>query len=378
MSSIKIVCWLGVVIGIIGLAAGFITSPTDTWLWLLVGFVFFTGVANGILIWAAAFRVAQTTWTRSVNRLGHSAIAFTPILFLALIVLLAGAKSWAPWIEHPVPVKAAWLNLPFMVIRDIVSLLALWALCFFMVRWSLISDSKKSLTERDHYRLTAISIAAVMFYTIAGSIIAYDFIMSLSPEWYSTVFAPYIWVTNLYLGLAVMVLMAAMLRRRLGAELETTQFQNIGNLLLGFSLFSLGLFFAQYLTIWYENLPSETGFLIVRYFHGQWPWLGWTALILGYGIPFVLLQIRPLKRDPRLLSPVAILIVLGVTLERYVLIVPSIKPDKLLLYPVPGLVILAFLGGFVLTVTAFLGRYSPVSKADAALEVASFELEAAP
>lgn len=376
MSStrLKIACWAGIVIGILGLIVGFSTAPRDTWLWLLVGFVYFLGLANGMLIWAAAFRVAQTTWTCSVNRIGHSAIAFMPILFLALIVLLVGVRNYVPWVEHPIPAKAAWLNVPFMVTRDILSLAVLWGLLLWMVRLSLAADTKETITARDHYRLTAVSTAAVMWYTIAASVIAYDFIMSLTPDWYSTMFAPYIWVTNCYLGLAVIVLMGALLKGRF----EVEQFQNMGNLLLGFSLFSMGLFFAQYLTIWYGNLPRETGFLILRYLRGQWAWLGWTAFIMAYGLPFLLLQNRPLKRNPRLISAVAILIVVGVAIERYVLIVPSIRPERLVLNPVPGLVVLTFLGAFVLAMTAFLRRYPAVSSADAALEVSSLELEALP
>ncbi|HET6454823.1 MAG TPA: hypothetical protein VFI02_10495, partial [Armatimonadota bacterium] len=83
-------------------------------------------------------------------------------------------------------------------------------------------------------------------------------------------------------------------------------------------------------------------------------------------------------RNPKLLLPVAVLIIVGVALERYVLIVPSISPDRIVLYLAPGLVILAFPGAFVLTVAAFLGRYSPVSRADAELRVSSAELEAVP
>ena len=374
MSWLRIASWGGILVGIAGLVIGFIASPGDTWLWLLVGFVYFLGITGGMLVWAAAFRVAQATWTSRINRIGQSAIAFTPILFLVMVFLLVGVRGWAPWVEHPVPVKAAWLNIPFMVIRDVLSMLILWVLFFAMVRLSLTADSKENLSARDHYRLTAVSIASAIWYAIASSIIAYDFVMSLTPEWYSSMFAPYIWVTNMYLGLAVMVLMAAFLTNRF----EVEQFLNMGNLLLGFSLFSMGLFFAQYLTIWYENLPNETGFLILRYLRGPWPWMGWTALILGYGLPFLLLQIRPLKRNPKLLLPVAVLIIVGVALERYVLIVPSISPDRIMLHLVPGLVILAFPGAFALTVAAFRVRYSPVSRADAELRVSSAELEAVP
>jgi Ni/Fe-hydrogenase subunit HybB-like protein len=220
--------------------------------------------------------------------------------------------------------------------------------------------------------------AIVLFYTVTGSIIAYDFIMSMSPEWISTMFAPYYWVTNAYAGMSALVIMATLLREPLGIEryTEAQQFHDMGNLMLGFSLFSMGLFFAQYLTIWYENLPQETGFLILRYDKGAWPPIGWLAFFLAYAIPFVLLQSRQLKRNRKWLSAVSVMVLVGVALDRYVLVTPSIEPHKLMLYPAGMAVLLAYLGAFILAVVTFLSRYSPVSAADLQLESPDMTMEA--
>ena len=93
---------LAIAVGVAGLAIGFGTAPRDAWAWLLVNFVFFGGIANGVLVWSAAFRVAQTRWTCVVNRLGHSTLAYMPVLLLVLIGLLSGARQWAPWVRHPI------------------------------------------------------------------------------------------------------------------------------------------------------------------------------------------------------------------------------------------------------------------------------------
>ena len=356
-------------------------NSNDFWIWLLVCYMIFAGITSGVLAWTAAFRVAQARWTPVINRLGHSTLAFSPILLLLLLVLLGGAERYMPWVLHPVPEKSAWLNVPFLIIREIVCTTVLFVLCFFMVRWGLKTDAKRaqgeSITNSDQYKITAISTVSIMFYTIASSIMTYDFIMSLSPEWVSTMFAPYCWITNMYAGMAVLILISTLVHnsQRVGRHLGTQQFQDMGNLLLGFSLFSMGLFFAQYLTIWYENIPVETQFLIIRYDKGMWPYLGWTALIIGYAIPFILLQSRRLKRDPRMLSPVALLVILGVMLERYTLIVPSIKPDSILLNPLGLLSILALAGVFVASIIWFLKRYPLVSSADEALHESDFILE---
>ncbi len=366
-------CIAAIVIGLAGLAISFALSPRDTWLWLDIFFLIFMGAASGMLAWAAAFRVAQARWTPAISRLGHSAVAYVPVSALVLIVLLAGTSRWIPWVGHPVRGKEAWLNIPFMVIRDVVGLALLWGLYYLMVRWSLAGDAKVrrggEISETDHSRLNAVAVAATLAYAFISTLVSYDFIMSLEPEWVSSMFGPYFFCTNLYLGMAVIVLMAAALRKPLGAEdyIKSPQFHDMGNLLLAFSLFNMGLFFAQYITIWYENLPEEVRFIILRYDKGMWPPVGWTSFIVAYGIPFVLLQSRRLKQHPRMLAPVAVLAVIGVSLERYVMVAPSIHPSRLMLFPTGVLTFFAFLGAFLLAVTSFLQRYSPISAPQEAL-----------
>jgi Ni/Fe-hydrogenase subunit HybB-like protein len=350
-----------------------VLSPQSFWLWLLVGFTISTGIANGMLAWAAALRVAQARWAASVTRIGAAAIAFVPVSAAVLVVLLIGVRAYAPWIAHPVPDKAAWLNVQFFVIREIALLGVFWGLSFMMVRWGLSADAKSSrgeeITDSDHHRLNVVACAAIVMYAIASSVVSYDFIMSLSPEWTSTMFAPYFFCTNLYAAMATIIFLAAWLRRPLGLEktLGPSQFHDMGNLLLAFSLFNMGLFFAQYLTIWYENLPEETHFIILRYYKGPWPYVGWTAFIMGYAVPFIFLQSRKLKENHRLLAPVAFLAIVGVALERYVLIAPSFYPEKsyvdigIILIPAALFVLL------ILAIFAFFRRYSPVSSADEAL-----------
>ncbi len=372
--GLKLAAIVAVVLGIVAAVVGFFVAPVDTWVWLVVWFVVFMGVSSGMLAWSAVFRVAQAKWTPVVNRIGHSVIFFWPVCFFVMMLLLVGAHSWVTWLHEPAHDKEAWLNLPFMVIRDIVLLGALGVLFALLVRWTLVADARKQggeeLSDRGQWRLTAIGTACVFTYVVASSIVAYDFIMSLSPEWYSTMFAPYIWITNIYAGMAGLVILATFLRSRLGAMrfLTPQHFNDMGNLMLGFSLFSMGLFFAQYLTIWYGNIPEETFFIIERYYRGGWPYVGWPAFFVGYAIPFIMLQSRELKHSPKWLSVTAGIVIFGVAAERYVLVAPSVVGSAVSpLSVIPAFSVLFFLGAFVLSVTAFLARYPAVSSADEAL-----------
>jgi hypothetical protein len=356
--------------GAIGLGAAFARDPKQGWTWLVVDFVLFWGIASGMLVWAAAFRTAQATWTPVINRLAHSAITTAPFLFALLIALVAGLRGYAPWAEHPVRGKEAWLNVPSFALREIIAGVLFYIACLLLVRWSLNADTQTEITEADARRLNAISVVAIALFAVTSSLVAWDFVMSLSPKWVSTMFSVYYFCTNAYAGMAVLILMAAALRRPLGLEdrLKPSHFHDMGNLLLAFSLFDMGLFFAQYVTIWYENLPEEVWYLILRYDKGIWPPIGWTSFVLGYAIPFLLLQSRTIKLNPKLLSIVAVIALVGVGIERYVLVVPSVAPRQLFIAPIGALSVLGFAGALVLVIGRFMQRYSPVSKADEVLE----------
>ncbi|MCC6445729.1 MAG: hypothetical protein IT210_20030 [Armatimonadetes bacterium] len=375
------VCTLAVAIGAGGLVAAFAANPRDGWLWLLIDFTVFAGIGIGALMWAAVFRVAQARWTPALNRLAHGILYFMPVLFAAMILLLMGVRNYAPWTHHHDPLREAWLNVPFMVARNLFSFGLLWALLAVLVRWTLGADARwkrgEAIPQREQFRMTALGTGTVFWFTIAASIISYDFIMSLSPEWASTMFAPYYWVTSLYTGMAALVVMAAFLKKAVNAErfFGPARFHDMGNLLLGFSLLSMGMFFAQYLTIWYENLPEETFFIVPRYYRGIWPPVGWAAFLMGYMIPFIVLQSVRLKRNPVQNATVSVLILAGVAMERYVLIVPSVEPDRLMLHPLGALSLLAFAGAMVMAVCLFMTRHAPVSAADMDLMRSDMKLE---
>lgn len=361
-------CTAGIIVGAIGLIVQFALSPRDGWMWLVVNFVLYWGAASGIFVWAATFRVAQATWTSVISRFAQSAYAFTPALALLLIALLAGLHSYVPWVEHPIRAKQAWLNPTSFVIREIIAALLFWIPGWLLVHRSLALDRRQEIDERDHHRLNSVALIVVIAYVITATIIAWDFVMSLSPMWVSTMFSVYYLSTNAQMGLAALTLMAAGLRKPLALEgrLKPTHFHDLGNLVLAFSLFNMGLFYAQYLTIWYGNLPDEVDFLILRYDKGTWPPFCWASFIIGYAIPFLLLQSRAIKLRPGLLCIVAAMSEIGIAMERYAFVAPSFSSD--LTVPFWGaLSLLGFFGLLLLVRMKFLAVYPSVSRADEVL-----------
>jgi len=237
------------------------------------------------------------------------------------------------------------------------------------VRTYLRTDAGQSDPTIAGRRLSILAVALVFVYAAAYTLIAFDLVMSLVPRWFSTLFGWYFILGGLYAGIAALILMALLLRRWLGVEgqLGPRRLQDLGNLLMAAAMAMTYFFFAQALTIWYENLPPETSFAIPRVHHEPWVPLSWAIVGLCYLGPFVLLVVREMKENPRTLSAVAVLVLLAVWLERYLMVVPSLSAraaPAALLVPFVGL---GFLGMFVLTVAPFLARYPATSQLDLAL-----------
>jgi hypothetical protein len=338
---------------------------------LLVNFLFWTGLAQGVVVWSAIFRTAQATWTPAVNRLGHAAVGFLPFSLGMLALLYFGREHWLTWLHHPVLEKAAWLNVPFFFARNAVGLVAMTALSTLLVAWYRQGEAAPD-EARMHHRVNVVAMALVVLYALVYSLLAFDLIMSLVPHWYSTLFGGYFFVSNLYLSMAGLIVLATLLRGPLGLTpwLGPRQFRDLGNLLLGFGLFTTGLFFAQYLTIWYENLPEETAYVIPRLYAYPWRNVGFLLLAICYLGPFLLLQPPALKSNPRLLGPVAAMVVVAMWIERWMLVVPTLSPDRLAgLGPLTWAIPLGCAGVFVGVVTSSLRRRPEVSSLDLALEL---------
>lgn len=365
----------GLVVGLAAFVLGALgPTPAAAWQALLINFLFWSSLAQGAFLWSVAFRIARTTWSAPINRLGHSAIWFLGLSLLVFALLFAGRRFYLPWVTADLGDRAIWLSVPFLFLRDGVGLLLLFLFGLAYVRTYLRHDSN-SVEQVSNLlpwrvaarRLSVLGVVLAVLYTITATLIAFDLIMSLLPAWYSALFGWYYWLGGLYGGMAALIVMAVLLRRWLGADLGRQHFQDLGNLLMALAMAMTYFFFAQALTIWYENSPPETVFALPRVHHQPWQALSWVLIGVCYLGPFALLAIREMKENPRTLCAVALLVLAGLWFERYLLIVPSLTPRY------PGFPILVpligagFLGAFILTTAPFLARLPAESPLDLAL-----------
>ncbi len=353
--------WIFLGLFFIGLAAFLAGTLGDTpqraWQVYLVNLVFFLGVAQGMVVFAAALQLTSARWGRPIKRLAENGAVFLPVGAVLLAVLYLGREQIFPWIAHPVPEKQAWLNVPFFFVRDLVMVAILAGLSLAFLRTSVRADEARlSASGPDSKKPNSIAqklsvwgtLLAVL-YAIFFSLLGFDLIMSLDPHWYSTLFGAYFFITSFFAALAAVVVIVSLVHKigPLSQYIRGSQFHDLGKLLFGFAIVSGDFFYSQFLVIWYGNIPEETRYVILRLREMPWKPLSYAVLFVAFVIPFVVLLSRKLKQKPGWMLALGGLVLAGVWLEKFLLVVPSIWPQgSLPLGPMEMLISLGFLGLF--------------------------------
>jgi Ni/Fe-hydrogenase subunit HybB-like protein len=149
--------------------------------------------------------------------------------------------------------------------------------------------------------------------------------MSLEPKWYSTIYPWYVFAGAFEAGIAGLVVLLMLLRKRgILTEVNEHHLHNLGKLLFAFSVFWAYLWFSQYLLIWYSNIPEETTFYVRRLSSGAWASLFWLNLVANFGVPFALLLAVSRKKKESLLLGAGVLLLAGHWLDLYMLVMPPV------------------------------------------------------
>ena len=360
------VAGLFVALGAIAFVLAMLRGGAATaWEAYLVNLLFFLGIAQGAMVASAAFYLTQAKWGGSTPyRLGEAFAPFLWVGFLLFFGLYFGRAAIFPWVKHPIAQKAAWLNIPFLFARDGIGLGLMAAVSYAFVRISRSENARAwtiatSEIEMPPHSIRVIAPIVAGLYAVVYTLIAFDLVMSLAPVWRSTLFGWFFFAGCFWSGLTAMALIAVVLRNRLGANnlfTNPTVMHDFGKMVFAFSVFWVYLLFAQYIVIWYGDLPVETFFIVQRVHHMPWSPLSVACLILIWAIPFIVLMSQRTKKTPSVLGTVAALGLVGMWLERYVLVVPSLSPDAIPFGPTQFLISLGFLGVFLICAVPGLNR----------------------
>lgn len=361
-------------------------QPIRAWLAYLVNFLFWSGIAQAGLVFASIQELTGARWGQPIRRIAEGMSAFLPLSFLLFLVLIFGRDTIFPWIQQPVVQKQAWLSASFLFARDAGALLLLGGLSvvflFFTLRpeaqlaaevgprWAgalyrilrVGGRAREVELARSRRALAVLAPILAIGYCLTLTLIAFDLVMSLDPGFSSTLFGAYFFIGNLYIGLAALALLSAAARRslRLEALITPGQFHDLGKLLFAFCMLTGDFFWSQFLVIWYGNLPEETGFILLRARQLPWAPLAWTVLLVCFLGAFLVLLSRRLKEWPAGLAVVAVGILLGMWLERFLLIVPSLWRERSLPLGLSEAVISVGFGALFLLALLTFGRAFPL------------------
>jgi hypothetical protein len=291
----------------------------------LVAFVWVFGTALGCFALMSLHHLSRGAWGVMIRRILEAASRTIPLLAIFFIPIAVGLRTlyvWAAPGEHREGLQAVYLTPRGFILRAIVCF-ALWSvLAFALSRFSLRQDETGDRTLGR--RMQRLASASLCLYVILTTICAIDWLMSLSPNWSSTIYGFYVIAGQAVAALSFVILMALFLSSRppLEGRFRSDHFHDYGKLLLAFTMIWAYFAVSQFVIIWSGNLPEETSWYMGRML-GGWKWFSVLLVFAQFVLPFVLLLSRNLKRDRTRLARVAGMMLVVRWLDVYWLAAPA-------------------------------------------------------
>ena len=315
---------------------GIAISPREAYYSYLTAYVYWAGIGFASVILLMIFHATHARWMTILRR-PLEAMAAAMFIFVVLFVPIAlGMKHLYIWVDPPADLgrealkliahKRPYLNVSGFVVRGIIYLLLATFLGQRLYGWSLKQDQSGDINLTQRQRNLA--AGGLPFIALAMTFAAFDWLMSLNPTWFSTVFGVYYFAGSFVATLALLAIVTGKARAAnvLGGLMTDDHTANIGKLMLAFVCFWTYIGFSQLLLIWIAGLPEETPFYITRFGAG-WAGVGVLLIFGHFFLPFGALLSRSLKRNPRKLSIVAGWILFIHYVDIFWLVMPSLHPE---------------------------------------------------
>ena len=344
--------WGATALGAAGVLATYATAGHERfWANWVLWFVLMLTLGLGALFIVALEHLVNAKWSVPVRRIPERiatlllpAIPIGLIALCALPVLYPGTRPEAA--QHPILAgKAFWLSVPFFSVRTLIALGLSTLGLAVLVGGSLKQDASKDPSFNLRARKFAPAFMAI--FAIVITLIAFDWISGLTPEWYSDIFGVYIFAGAFLSGLAATALALLYLQDQGRLEgVRGDHLFNLGGFLFAFTVFWSYIGFAQYMLMWYANMPDEVIYYKVR-LAGSWRAITMSLAFLHFILPFFALVTRDSKKDPKRLRLVACLMLFAHVLDMYWLIFPALGGAPRFSWPELSFA-LFFLGGILL------------------------------
>jgi hypothetical protein len=387
---------IALVLGLVGTAAWLVGAVLD---WqealrsYLVPYMLVLGFTLGGLGAVMLNHVVAGRWTFSILRLAEAGSRNMWLMVVLFLPILFGLRQLYPWlnfdlleqlhgeeeaafIQSIVAKKTAYLNLSFFLIRAVAYFVIWIGLAVLLNKWSLERDRNPS--PELNAKLGRLSAAGLILYILTMTFAATDWVMSLEPAWFSTIYGALFVMGQGMSFLAIGIVTATALRGTppLGAIMTTDRFHDLGKMLLGFVVLWAYMAFSQWLIIYSGHIAEEIPWFMARW-GGGLEGVAMVLILFQFAVPFLLLLSRPLKRTPRLLSAIAVWCLLMRVVDLYYVIIPAFHPNAVrihwtLIAGLVGLTGLWFAGFFWQ-----LGRRPLVAEHDPRFEHLTAKAEAA-
>ncbi|MGD9764432.1 MAG: hypothetical protein AB7V27_12010 [Candidatus Binatia bacterium] len=324
-------------LGVIGLAiagAGALVDHAQFFRSYLVAFVFWGGIAIGSLALVSMNHIAGGRWGIVIRRAAEAAMRTLPLVAVLFVPLLFGMHDLYEWThaEHvahdPVLQYKTWyLNVPFFILRAALYFIIWFVLAGVLLRWSAQQDATGDPGYVRKFQL--LGSGAVLVYVLTMTFASVDWMMSIEPHWYSTIYGLMVIggqiMTAFTFAITILTLLTAYdpVRRVATAD----RFHDLGKMLFAFVMLYAYFSFSQFLIIWSGNLPEETPWYLKRV-TGGWEVLAIALILFHFFLPFFILLSRSLKRNARRLMFVAVLLLFMRWVGDYWMIMPAFSPGK--------------------------------------------------
>ena len=334
---------------------------------LYVAAFFFMMISLGTLAFYAIQYASQAGWSPVLFRVMEAITYYLlPGALIVLLIAYVGDKHIFIWMDPEVvahdeiiQAKEGWLNKTSFLIRALIYIGG-WSLYrYFSRKFSVAQDHAKD--NKNFKRNFQISAGFLVFFMYTESMMSWDWIMSVDPHWFSTLFGWYVFASMAVSGITVIALITIYLKSKgLLEYVNDSHLHDLAKFMFGFSVFWAYLWFSQFMLIWYANIPEEVTYFVTRI--EMYPIPFFTMFALNFLFPFLVLMNSDYKRVPLFIIMAGVIILIGHYMDVYMMIMPATVIDRYGFGIAEFSSILIFLGLFLLIVFYSLSKEELLAK----------------